>query len=254
MTNLKCPKVVAEAMAQVQAGIKKIEHDSKNEFANYKYASIDAYYDVVRPLLSDAGLLIIPNEVHAEISADSQTLKVVFEFILLHSSGEVWEMPIRRTQYIPNKGAQACGAALSYAEKFIFRTLFKIPTGEFDPTSEIKTEEVEKEAKHSHDADSVINSKIKESKLLSFEFSGAPYRIFNREGQIHQTYTDIQAWGSIVDKIHKKNAVCSLLKQEIQRVQPEIEKHDVTPAAKQKMHTLLDGILGASDESKQTNT
>ena len=239
----KCPKVIAEAMAQVQSKISKLENDARNEFSNYKYSSIDAYYDFVRPLLVTAGLLIIPNENHAEISPDGKTIKVIFDFILMHSSGEVWEVPIRRTVYIENRGAQACGAALSYADKFIMRTLFKISTGEVDLSNSIAEEEVEKTAKDSHDADSMNKKKATENKKIVFNFAGAPYRIFNREGTIHQTYTDLQTWGNVVERIHKKDAVCSLLRQEISRVQPDIDKYDITPAAKQKMHSIFNQIM-----------
>ena len=148
-------------------------------------------------------------------------------------------------------GARSRVAALSYADKFIMRTLFKISTGEVDLSNSIAEEEVEKTAKDSHDADSMNKKKATENKKIVFNFAGAPFRIFNREGAIHQTYTDLQTWGNVVERIHKKNAVCSSLKQEISRVQPDIDKHDITPAAKQKMHILFNEILEISNEPKQ---
>lgn len=128
----QCPKVVANALAKVQSSVKTMGFDSNNEFAKYKYVSIDKYYDVVRPLLVDAGLMIIPDEEESSVSEDRKLYKTRIKFTILHESGEYWDFPIRRTVILPFTGAQSCGSALSYAEKFCMRTLFKMTTGEED--------------------------------------------------------------------------------------------------------------------------
>jgi hypothetical protein len=128
----QCPKSVASALAKVQANVKTMGFDSNNAFAKYKYVSIDKYYDVVRPLLVDAGLMIIPDEEESDISDDRKVYKTRIKFTILHESGEYWDFPIRRTVILPFTGAQSCGSALSYAEKFCMRTLFKMTTGEED--------------------------------------------------------------------------------------------------------------------------
>ena len=193
MSN-ECPQVVAEAMMQVQKAVQKLDHDSTNDFNNYGYVSIDGYYDAIRPMLNEAELMIIPNEVDAVIGNDGKTQKVVFEFIIMHSSGATWSVPIRRTVYIQYSGAQSCGAALSYAEKFIFRTLFKIPTGEHDPTKG-RIEEVEETAQITHDADSTKSPKSGEEAKIDFDYEGAPFRIFNGSGSISRQFTDTRTWG-----------------------------------------------------------
>ena len=128
----QCPKSVASALAKVQANVKTMGFDSNNAFAKYKYVSIDKYYDVVRPLLVDAGLMIIPDEEESDISDDRKVYKTRIKFTILPESGEYWDFPIRRTVILPFTGAQSCGSALSYAEKFCMRTLFKMTTGEED--------------------------------------------------------------------------------------------------------------------------
>lgn len=128
----ECPKVIANALAEVQSKIKTIGFDSNNEFAKYKYVSIDKYYEVVRPLLVDAGIMIIPDEEDSSVSEDRKLYKTRIRFTILHKDGAYWDFPIRRTVILPYTGAQSCGSALSYAEKFCMRTLFKMTTGEED--------------------------------------------------------------------------------------------------------------------------
>ena len=130
--STECPKVIANALFQIQSQIGTLGYDSNNEFAKYKYVSIDKYYEKLRPLLNDAGLMIIPDEVHNEISEDRKIFKATYQFTILHKDGAVWTYPIRRTIALPFTGAQSCGSALSYAEKIAMRTIFKINSGERD--------------------------------------------------------------------------------------------------------------------------
>jgi hypothetical protein len=41
---MNCPKVISNALHQVQSKVTRLVHDSENQFANYHYVSIDAYY------------------------------------------------------------------------------------------------------------------------------------------------------------------------------------------------------------------
>lgn len=127
-----CPKVIANSLFQVQCLVGTLGYDSNNEYAKYKYVSIDKYYEKLRPLLNDAGLMIIPDEVESSISEDRKVFKATFQFNILHKDGSVWNYPIRRTIALPFTGAQSCGSALSYAEKIAMRTIFKINSGERD--------------------------------------------------------------------------------------------------------------------------
>ena len=128
----ECPKVIANSLFQVQCLVGTLGYDSNNEYAKYKYVSIDKYYEKLRPLLNDAGLMIIPDEVDNQISEDRKIFKATYQFTILHKDGAVWTYPIRRTIALPFTGAQSCGSALSYAEKIAMRTIFKINSGERD--------------------------------------------------------------------------------------------------------------------------
>lgn len=128
----ECPKNIASALFEVQSKIGTLGYDSANAHQKYKYVSIDKYYEKIRPLLVDAGIMVIPDEIHSEISPDRKVFTATYQFSILHKDGALWTYPIRRTIALPFMGAQSCGSALSYAEKIAMRTIFKINSGERD--------------------------------------------------------------------------------------------------------------------------
>ena len=194
------PKII-KALLEVQGRVRRLGHDSENKYASYNYVSIDQYYEKIRPLLTDAGLSIIPTECEASISPDGKTYKATFDFHILHISGETWESAVQRTVYCPYTGAQSCGSALSYAEKFVLRTLFKIPTGEYE---EPEMQEVE-HVSSTHDADDYDKQENGQEPDIDYEYNGAPYRVFNEEMGLVQSFTDLRPWGVLIKNEIKKN-------------------------------------------------
>ena len=127
-----CPKMIANALFQIQGAIDTLGYDSDNNFANYRYVSIDKYYQEIRPLMNEAGILIIPDELESSVSDDRKLYRAVYQFTILHKDGAVWNFPIRRSITLPFTGAQSAGSALSYLEKITMRTIFKINSGDQD--------------------------------------------------------------------------------------------------------------------------
>jgi len=225
---MNCPKVISNALHQVQSKVTRLVHDSENQFANYHYVSIDAYYEAVRPWLTEAGLMLIPNESEAQISPDGKTQKVVFQFWVMHKDGEIWEVPIQRTVYLPYTGAQSSGSALSYAEKFVMRTLFKIPTGE----TEVEAQEpltTGSTLPPAQDADAL--SPVRgggQDAAIDYNYTGPPYRIFTASKAVKQTFTDIRPWGTMLKTMvgkasdHEKARLIKANDAEIDRVREEV--------------------------------
>ena len=236
--TMKCPKVIAEAMFSVQKQVKKLTHDSKNDFQSYNYVSIDAYYEAVRPWLNQASLMIIPNEEEASISPDGKTYKVRFAFIVMHESGEVWEVPIKRTVYLQYGGAQSCGSALSYAEKFVMRTLFKIPTGEYDPEQDQPVREVEQTEKTVIvDADATSKPSRGQDSVIDYDYNDAPFRLFDKERAVLQAFTEIKPWGMMLkNRISKSPELYEANRLEIERVIRDVK---VDPKLTEKARTNL---------------
>ncbi len=128
----ECPKVIANALFQIQSQIGTLGYDSNNDFAKYKYVSIDKYYEKMRPLMNEAGIMIIPDELESSLSEDRKLYRALYQFTILHKDGATWNFPIRRSITLPFTGAQSAGSALSYVEKIAMRTIFKINSGERD--------------------------------------------------------------------------------------------------------------------------
>jgi hypothetical protein len=128
----ECPKVIANALFEIQSQIGALGYDSNNEFAKYRYVSIDKYYEKMRPLMNEAGIMIIPDELESSLSEDRKLYRAVYQFTIMHKDGAVWNFPIRRSITLPFTGAQSAGSALSYVEKIAMRTIFKINSGERD--------------------------------------------------------------------------------------------------------------------------
>jgi hypothetical protein len=150
------PPKVAKAVSDVMAGIEKLGKDEKNPHANYKYAGIESFLEMVRPLCAKAGLIILQDEEFYEFR-DAQDkygkplswLVMSFLFGLAHSSGETWPHRIRRTGMVQaSMGSQAFGAAQSYAMKSFLRSLELIATGDSEDADSHAQSELPKKSAH----------------------------------------------------------------------------------------------------------
>mgnify|MGYP000848369637 FL=1 len=214
---MNCPKIIANELHNIQSKAERLVHDSKNNHQKYSFVSIDKYYEYIRPLLNVHNLMIIPNEVKSSLSDSGKTLKAIFEFYILHKDGEMWQFPIKRTVYIPFHGAQTCGSALSYADKFIIRTLFKLSTGE--------EADVEVKENISHEVDDLPSA--------HFDYSGEPYRLFDNKGRVKQQFTDTRSWRQIIQK--QATPVSEMNVMEIKRIYKDInDDQTLTDNAKDK--------------------
>ena len=129
VTNDALPPSIADAITKVMEAVPKLEKTEKNTHGSYNFASIDDFLEAVRPLCAKNGLIIIQDEEAFE--ARDSWLTMTFAFTLAHTSGETWTRRPRRTIMVSSKmGAQAFGAAQSYALKQFMRSLFQIATGE----------------------------------------------------------------------------------------------------------------------------
>ena len=129
------PAKVATAIAEVMEEIPKLAKVEKNTHGDYNFASIDDFLEAVRPLCARRGLIIVQDEEAFETKdvGGKAWLLMRFRFTLAHLSGETWaHRPARSIMVNAAMGAQAFGAAQSYALKQFMRSLFQIATGEKD--------------------------------------------------------------------------------------------------------------------------
>ena len=123
----RMPKTVAARVVAVARKVEKLVKESRNEFANYNYVSIDAFYEGLGPLMSEAGIFTILDEVGTVV--DKGVLTCNYQIFIVSEEGEMYG-PIHREVTVKASGPQAYASAASFAEKYFLRAIFKVPTGE----------------------------------------------------------------------------------------------------------------------------
>lgn len=123
------PKSVALRIAIVCRAVKKLHHDKRNDYASYNYVSVDSFYEALGPIMGEAGLFVIVDEV--SVTSDKGFLTANYELFLVSEEGDSYG-PIHRQVTVKASGPQSYASAQSYAEKYFLRQIFKVPTGEQD--------------------------------------------------------------------------------------------------------------------------
>ncbi len=147
------PPEIASGVIEVMLGVSEIERSQRNEHDNYNFASTDDYYNLVRPLMANAGIGMVtlegPTELMTVVTTkngyeNKAAVQVAeHQFLLIHKSGVIWtHEKLKRTVRMRYMGAQGLTASQSYAEKGMLRSLFKISTGEADLDSEAQEKEL----------------------------------------------------------------------------------------------------------------
>lgn len=144
-------KNLFEAMAKAQHKIGVVAKSEVNPFYKSKYSDLNAIIEASRDVLNDHGLSLIqfPGEcVDGDIldGGKQKNGSVKLISMLCHSSGEFisydFNMPIPY-----NADAQKVGAAITYARRYAFCSIFKISQEDDDGNSLVKAP-VKKESKN----------------------------------------------------------------------------------------------------------
>ncbi len=124
---LKMPKTVAAGVVGVTRKIGKLHRSERNNFAEYNYVSVDAFYEALGPIMAEEGLFVIVDETNVVI--DKGMLTCAYEIYLVSEAGDMFG-PISSQVTVKAQGPQAYASAKSYVEKYFLRQIFKVPTGE----------------------------------------------------------------------------------------------------------------------------
>ena len=198
------PKSVAAKVVAVTRNIKKLHHDKRNEYASYNYVSVDSFYEALGPIMADAGLFVIVDEVST--SADKGFLTANYELFLVSEEGDSYG-PIHRCVTVKASGPQSYASAQSYAEKYFLRQIFKVPTGEQDADAHEKVTlpDVQPQVKQ---------LSVKDSEILKDKVIESLYEVTSNE--------DLETWkkenGSEV-----KRSLIKEHKDEVSKVFKEVE-------------------------------
>jgi|TARA_B110000285_G_C15077244_1_gene591456 hypothetical protein len=131
----KMPKSIANSINAIMSNVKILGREDKNTFHKYSYASIDKFLEMVNPLCSKHGLIILIDEDDCKIERDASNkpwLHILYKFTLCHKDGDTWGYRPKRNMFVEATGGQSMGSSQSYTLKQYMRALFLIPTGETD--------------------------------------------------------------------------------------------------------------------------
>lgn len=126
----------AETVIELAKLIPDLKKTTYNRNANFNYVSIDDYYATVATILHENGVTWTIDEVGFELIRANGEDWVRFTYELnFYKAGDGWQDTVLKQTFSvihPFQGAQTTGSAMSYAEKSVLRTVFKIVTGEPD--------------------------------------------------------------------------------------------------------------------------
>lgn len=131
---------VAKALCAIIEEAPSLAKDATNAHANYKYVSIDSYYEVFPKVAAKHGLTWVTREVaFSTIDSPPDERGKVRTLVCVRYAFDVY---LAGVGYIPDfttftlihqlTGAQTAGSCVSYAEKVFIRTAMKAVTGEKD--------------------------------------------------------------------------------------------------------------------------
>lgn len=115
--------LLTKAVVKVQSQLTGVSKDATNPFFNSKYATLDACWDVIRPLLAENGLAIIQTTEMVENGA-------VLVTRLCHESGE-WvrgDYPLNPVKNDP----QGLGSSTTYARRYSLQAIIGLTPADDD--------------------------------------------------------------------------------------------------------------------------
>ena len=129
---------VFAAITSVTKALGRVGKGAFNQHGNYRFVSIDKYYETAGVEAANAGLTWVLKEDSFEVVASAgpkPLIKATYIVDLFHSSGATLPGFSKLSIIHPIQGAQTVGSAMSYADKVFMRQLFKVATGEEDADS-----------------------------------------------------------------------------------------------------------------------
>jgi hypothetical protein len=126
---------IVKAVIKTRQDVGTLGKGTLNPHGNYKYVSIDRYYETVADAASKNGLMWIIREEEITLNTNigkTGVLQSKYMIDMYHESGEVIEAFSVLSILHPIQGAQTIGSAMSYVDKVFMRQTFAVATGEKD--------------------------------------------------------------------------------------------------------------------------
>jgi ERF superfamily protein len=129
---------LAGAIAAVMEEITPVEKHGENKFQNYKFPRMQDVLQVLTPLVSKHGIVIMQSEIERGFMDKGSAIYATYDFTVFHKSGQVWPERQRQTgvsRTRDSKGGfddKSLNKCHTQARKFFLMALFQIPTEDSD--------------------------------------------------------------------------------------------------------------------------
>jgi hypothetical protein len=125
---------IVKAVVKTRQDVGTLGKGTLNPHGNYKYVSIDRYYETVADAASKNGLMWVIREDEIAFTSATPKLSIQSKYTIdiYHESGEVIEGFSTLSIVHPVQGAQTVGSAMSYVDKVFMRQTFAVASGEKD--------------------------------------------------------------------------------------------------------------------------
>lgn len=126
---------IIKAIIKTRQDVGTLGKGAVNPHGNYKYVSIDRYYEVVSNAASKNGLTWVVRESSLTLqptAGRTGMIEATYVIDLYHESGEAMLEFSQLSILHPVQGAQTVGSAMSYVDKIFMRQAFAVATGEED--------------------------------------------------------------------------------------------------------------------------
>lgn len=132
-------KGIYSRIIAVSCAVGSLDKSERNPHAKYNYVPIDDFYKEVARKAVECGLSWAVREVDCVVAGSTQTrngsqpvFRYSYEFDMFDEDGNEVAAFSKLSILHPLQGPQTSGSAMSYAEKLMMRSTFKVVTGEKD--------------------------------------------------------------------------------------------------------------------------
>lgn len=120
-------------IAKISAGLPSLKKGDENNNIGFSFVSIDEYYEKIARAVIEGGVFWTTSQGSSRVTYidDLCVVDTNYTFNVYDVDGDE-KLEISVSVAHPFQGAQTAGASLSYADKLLMRSLFKVVTGEPD--------------------------------------------------------------------------------------------------------------------------
>tara|TARA_R100001460_G_scaffold41330_6_gene76931 strand:- start:297 stop:998 length:702 start_codon:yes stop_codon:yes gene_type:complete len=217
---------VLKAIEKARPNFKELKRSGENSFfksngVSHRYSTLTDIFDACYSALLAENLTIV-----YQIKTDgheNRTDNIIVTKIVNLETQETLQS--ESTLGTHNVKTQETGSAITYLRRYHLQCLLNLEA-DFEDDGNIASKN------NSKDITKIVD---KESLVIDYDYLGSPYRVFGKDGNMKQTFTDVKSWGLLIKTMPERNTEANI--KEIARIKNGVE-NDTTMSEKVKENLL----------------